>query len=148
MVRFEGSRNLASTPSVVWARLVDPSFLVTCLPDLDRVEQLEPEGARFVLRPGLSFVRGTLQVGLTILEKVPHSSVHYRLNARGIGSSSTVEVVLSLVPQDSGTTLGYVAQVTELGGLLKLVPGGLITGAAQKVVADVLAHVEKNLSPG
>lgn len=148
MVRFEGSRELASAPSVLWARLVDSSFLVACLPDLDRVEQLEPHGAKFILRPGFSFVRGSLQVELTIVEQVPHSGVRYRLKARGIGSSSTVEINITLVPQDAGTNLGYVAQVTELGGLLKLVPGGLISGAAQKVVADVLARVEANLSPG
>jgi carbon monoxide dehydrogenase subunit G len=84
---------------------------------------------------------------MTIVEAVPDASATYRLEARGIGSSSTVEVVLTFGPNGPGTLLHYAAQVAKLGGLLKMVPSGLISGAAQKVVADVLANVEKNLAP-
>jgi hypothetical protein len=35
--------------------------------------------------------------------------------------------------------------VTELGGLLKLVPHGLIQAAAQKVIADVWASIRQRL---
>ncbi len=145
MVRFEGEKHFVQSPSLLWGRLTDPAFLLTCLPDLDRVESVDADGASFVLRPGFSFVRGTLQARLTILAKTPETSARYRLEARGIGSDSTVEVTLTLIPQEGGTLLHHAAEVTQLGGLLKLVPSGLISGAAQKVVADVLSAVEKNL---
>jgi len=147
MVRFHGEKRFACSSSLLWARLTDPAFLLKCLPDLTQVDQVEPDGAAFVLRPGFAFVRGTLRARLTILEKTPETTARYKLDANGIGSSSTVEVTLTLTPQDDGTVLGYAAEVTQLGGLLKLVPSGLISGAAQKVVADVLAGVEKNLAP-
>jgi hypothetical protein len=35
--------------------------------------------------------------------------------------------------------------VTQLGGLLKMVPQGLLQAAAQKVIADAWAALEKKL---
>lgn len=147
MVRFHGEKRFAHPSSLLWARLTDPAFLVTCLPDLAQVDRVDADGAAFVLRPGFAFVRGTLHAQLSFVEKTPETTARYKLDARGIGSTSTVEVTLTFAPQDGGTLLGYAAEVTQLGGLLKLVPSGLISGAAQKVVADVLAAVEKNLAP-
>jgi carbon monoxide dehydrogenase subunit G len=146
MLRFEGEKVFSQPPAIVWARLTDLPFLLSCLPDLDRVESVEGDSAKFVLRPGLAFIRGTLNVQMTLLEKTPETGARYRLEAKGIGSSSTVEASLTLAPQDAGTLLRYVAEVPQLGGLLKLVPSGLIRGAAQKVVADVLASIEKKLA--
>ena len=39
----------------------------------------------------------------------------------------------------------WIAEVKELGGLLKMVPQGLIRGAAQKVLDDAWTAVEAKL---
>jgi uncharacterized protein len=48
-----------------------------------------------------------------------------------------VEAELHFSTTESGTQVNWVGNLTELGGLLKLVPKGLIQAAAQKVIADV-----------
>jgi len=146
MLRFEGDKTFGRPQAEVWAKLTDARFLLECLPDVDQVSVAEADQAVFVIRPGLAFVRGNLDVTARIIEKVEHTSIRYLLLSKGIGSSSTVETLLTLVARDNQTQVHWVAEVKELGGLLKLVPSGLIRGAAQKVIGDVWNRVEAKLA--
>src|SRR6185312_51312 len=107
-----------------------------CVPDVHEVSQQERDEAVFALRPGFAFVRGTLTVNLRVAEAVSPSSVRLALTSKGIGTSSEVEASMTLSPQDAGSRVEWVAEIKQLGGLLKAVPQGLIRGAAQKVLED------------
>jgi carbon monoxide dehydrogenase subunit G len=147
MLHFEGDKDFSRPPQEVWDRLTDARFLVRCIPDVDSVKETTADRAVLILRPGFAFVRGTLEVTLQIAEKTASSSAKVVLHSKGIGSSSTVEAVLSLAPHgETATHVHWVAEVTELGGLLKLVPSGLIRGAAQKVIADAWTAAEAKMS--
>jgi carbon monoxide dehydrogenase subunit G len=141
MVRFEGDRDFPQPPAEVWAKLTDPRFLVTCIPDVESVKDTSADHANLVLRPGLSFARGTLDVNLKVVESVSPTSARIEIHGKGIGSSSDVEATLALTPQDAGTRVHWVAEIKQLGGLLKMVPAGLIRGAAEKVVNDAWTAV-------
>ncbi len=145
MIQFEGDRDFALPPPALWAKLSDASFLVTCIPDVQAVAKSEPSEAVCTIRPGFAFVRGTLELTIRVSEAVPDQSVKLLLRSKGIGNTSTVEALLALAPQQSGTRVHWSAQVTEMGGLLKMVPQGLVRGAAQKVIADAWAAVEARL---
>jgi carbon monoxide dehydrogenase subunit G len=146
MISFEGDRELAPSPAEVWSKLSDARFLVACVPDVESISQSQAERAVCTIRPGLSFVRGSLQLTIAVAEAVPENSVRLLLHTKGIGSSSDVEASLTLAPRDSGTSVHWIAQIQNMGGLLKAVPQGLIKAAAQKVIADVWAAVERQLA--
>ncbi len=141
MVHFEGDRDVPQPPAEVWGKLTDPRFLVTCIPDVQTVKEVSADHANLVLRPGLSFMRGTLEVNLKVVDAVAPSSARMKIVGKGIGSSSDVEATLGLTPQGTGTRVHWVVEIKELGGLLKMVPAGLIRGAAEKVVNDAWAAV-------
>src|SRR5262245_27783519 len=146
MLRFEGQKDFARVaPAALWDRLSDARFLVQCIPDVHQVAQQERQQAVFTLRPGFTFIRGTLEVTMRITEAVSPTSVRVALHSKGIGTSSEVEAVMTLAPLEAGTRVAWVAEVKHLGGLLKAVPHGLIRGAAQKVVSDAWDAVEKRL---
>ena len=147
MTRFEGDRDFPQPPADLFAKLTDASFLATCLPDVEKVSEQEADRAVLTLRPGLSFARGTLEVTLQVVEKTPPTAARMLLTSKGVGSSSKVEASLALAPHDAGTRVHWVAEVKELGGLLKMVPQGLIRGAADKVLNDAWAAVEEKLRP-
>jgi carbon monoxide dehydrogenase subunit G len=148
MLRFEGDRDFPQPPAELFARLGDARFLVGCIPDVEAVREADAGRAELVLRPGFAFVRGTLDVTLRITEKSEPSAVRVALDSRGIGSTSEVEASLALAPADGGTRVHWVAEVKSLGGLLKMVPSGLIRGAAQKVINDAWDRVAAALGPG
>jgi carbon monoxide dehydrogenase subunit G len=146
MIHFEGDKEFAQAPADLWAKVTDARFLVSCLPDVETVKQVEADRAECILRPGFSFVRGTLEINLEVKEKTPTSFARLVSRGKGIGSTSTVEVTLTLAPHDQGTRIHWTADIKELGGLLKPVPQGLIKAAAQKVIADVWRLVEAKLA--
>ncbi len=98
MTRFEGDRDFSLTADALFARLSDARFLVQCIPDVETVISQEADRASLVLRPGFSFVRGTLEVSLLIVDAVAPSSARVLLHSKGIGSSSDVEAALTLAP--------------------------------------------------
>ncbi len=146
MIQFEGDRDFAHPPALVWGRLSDARFLVTCVPGVESVARAEPGETVFTIRPGFSFIRGTLDITARVAEAEPEKSVKLLLHSKGIGSSSVAEVLLALAPHNGGTRVHWQVQVTELGGLLKLAPQGLVRASAQKVIADAWAMVESQLS--
>ena len=147
MLLFEGDRDFAQAPDAVFVKLTDARFLVTCIPDVETLTRVEADQASLVLRPGLSFVRGNLEVELRLSELTAPTSARVVLVSKGIGSSSTVDATLRFAAGlDHGTRVHWSAEVKELGGLLKMVPSGLIRGAAQKVINDVWSIIERNLA--
>ena len=137
MYKFQGEKQIALPLAIVWSKLSNARFLVQCIPDVHAVSKAEPDEAVLTIRPGLAFVHGTLDVKVRISERVPTTQVKVLLHSKGIGATSAVETVLNLSETTAGTWIQWVAEVTELGGLLKLVPGGLIRGAAEKVIRSV-----------
>ena len=146
MLRFEGDRDFPMLPADLFTRLTDADFLAACVPDVDKVSERGPNRAVFTVRPNLAFTRGTLEVTLQVVERTPPASARMSLVSKGVGSGSTVEAALTLAPHDAGTRMHWVAEVKELRGLLKMVPQGLIRGAAQKVLDNAWEAVGVKLS--
>jgi carbon monoxide dehydrogenase subunit G len=146
MLHFEGDRTIPRPPAEVWTRLSDARFLVQCIPDAEIIGEPSQTTAKCKVRPGVAFIRGTLEVVLQVLEAVEPSGIRLALDSKAIGASSSVETNMTLSPQQTGTQIHWTADVKSLGGLLKLIPQGLIRGTAQKVINDVWAQVETKLT--
>jgi carbon monoxide dehydrogenase subunit G len=145
MVHLEGDRDFTQPPSAIWAKLSNGQFLAECVPGMVSIKDASPESAVIVLKPGFSFVRGTLEVTLRRVEATPETALRYEILGKGIGSSSTVESALTLTPEGTGTRVHWVADITNLGGLLKAIPQGLIKASAERVILDTWAAVNEKL---
>ena len=108
-----------------------------------------PDKAAWRVRPKLAFLSGSLDTTATVTARESDTRVTYEMYAKGIGASSTVQAVMTFAPStDGGTTVTWTGEIVSLTGLLKLVPGSLIQGAAKKVIADVWADIHKKLAEG
>jgi carbon monoxide dehydrogenase subunit G len=145
MLHFEDESDLARQPAEVFSELSDARFLAQCIPGVEKVSLSEADRAVCTLRPGFSFVRGTLDVTLTVSERVSEQLTRLAIHSKGVGTTSELQVVLGFAPHEPGTRVHWSADVTQLGGLLKAVPQGLIKGAAQKVIAEAWANVQAKL---
>jgi carbon monoxide dehydrogenase subunit G len=145
MQHFEGERTFSLLPDNLWAKLRDAAFLASCVPEATIQGQATRDRALYQVQPGFSFARGTMEVTLDVLEGAEPTTLKYRLTSKGIGSSNVVETSLTLQPDAAGTRVQWTAEVVSLGGLLKMVPSGLIRGAAQKVIEDVWSGVASRL---
>ncbi len=136
MLQLSGEEHFSRPPAEVWACLADANFLANCLPALESAEQDESGLLVCRVRPGLSFLKGTLKVTLDIRDQQPPKSMRICVTSKGIGSSAVVETSIELSARDTLTQLNWNAEVTKLGGLLKPIGGSLIAAAANKVIAQ------------
>jgi len=145
-MQFDGVHEFGQPAAEVWARLTDARFLAPCLPDLDSVKEADADRAVCVLKPGFSFARGTLEMTMLIRDRVSGVSAKIVMNGKGIGSHSTVEANFTLEPRDDGgCRMKWTAAITELGGLLKAVPRGLVQAAGKKVLDQAWVNVREKM---
>lgn len=144
MIHFEGTESFPHPPAVVQAQLGDAGWVARCVPDAE-VTHAEADRSAWRVKPKLAFVAGTLDTEATITSR-SDNAVRYRITGKGVGASSTVDAALTFRPtDDGGTAIDWTGDITELSGLLKMVPKGLIQSAASKVIADVWTAVRGKL---
>ena len=148
MQSFEGERIFSLPPEQLWPKLRDASYLAACIPDGTPHPGATRDKAVCTVRPGFSFMRGSLEVTIEVIDGQESTSVKFSQLSKGIGSSSEVETALTFAPHERGTKVQWRAEVKNLGGLLKMVPSGLIRGAAQKVIEDVWKGVAEKVIQG
>ena len=145
MIHYEGEKTFPLPAADVAAKLSDAAFLVGCLTDA-KVTEATPDRAAWKLKPTLSFLTGSLDVILEATGREPGKSVAYKVSTKAIGASSTVLTRLEFREADGGTAVRWTGDLTEVTGLLKMVPKGLIQATAQKVIDDVWAAVGAKLT--
>ncbi len=146
MLQFEGEKTLSQAPIDCWTNLTNPRFLSRCIPDIQVVNEPGPDQVRFKLRPGVAFIRGTLEVTIKVERLETERSARYLVHSRSIGSSSDAEATLKFKPENNGTLIKWSVVIKSLGGLLKAVPQGLIQASAQKVLTDIWSAVDNQMT--
>ncbi|HJZ55008.1 MAG TPA: SRPBCC domain-containing protein [Gemmataceae bacterium] len=148
MIHFEGDRSFPLPLADAAAKLSDAGYLAKCLPDA-HVSEATFDRAAWKLRPRLSFLTGSLDTVLEATAREPGRSVAFKVFAKAIGASSTVLTRLEFREAEGGTTaVHWTGDITEVTGLLKMVPKGLLQGTAEKVINDVWAAVSARLTAG
>lgn len=145
-MQLSGTEHFTQPPQLIWERLTDLTHFARVLPKLEKIERSEPQLLECRVKPGLSFLSGTLKLRFEIIEQNPIESARMRIVGKGIGASVTVETSIQLTPDGTGTQLDWQSEVQEIGGLLKPVSRGLIEAAAQKVIADGWDAFRKDLA--
>ena len=141
MIHFDGTEAFNHSPAHLFTPLSDAGWLAAAVPDAE-IAEASPDRAVWKLKPKLSFLTGALETTLAVTARVPNESVTFKVNGKAVGSGSTVVATLALIPTDSGGTIvKWMGEITELNGLLKMVPKGLIQATAQKIIADVWAAI-------
>lgn len=146
MIHFEGEVRFPLPLPEVTEKLSDAGYLARTLTETEIIAAT-PEKAVWRMKPKLSFLTGTQTTEMTRSEHHPDETVTYTLATRSIGASSTVVAHLRFVEDPQGTQVLWSADITEVSGLLKMVPSGLLEGAARKIIEDVWEAVRRRLLP-
>lgn len=115
------------------------------IPDLVSSERVDERTLKCVVRPGFSFLRGTMKLTLTLGDTLPPSSAAMTVSAQSIGVAMDVASQLSISPDGSGARLLWTARIEKLKGLISAVSPGLIKAAADQVIRHAWSQVRKQL---
>jgi len=138
MEPIKGEEIFNAPPAKVFAALTDLDDLAKNIPDVQSATKVDDRTLQCTVKPGFSFIRGTLKSKIHVAEAVPHERVKIIVTATGIGMGMEIEARLKIEPVDGGakSKLIWEAQVMSRTGLASAVPAGLIMGAADKTVKE------------
>ncbi len=145
-MRFEGEYRIKAAQDRIYAVLVDPRAIVRYVPDVEVLE-LADAGADRVegkVRTGVSFLRGTLGVTVTIVERDPPRRARMKVRAQGMGSTFDVETSMTLRADGPETLVAWSADTT-IRGTVASVGARLLPGLVEKKTKEFLEALRADL---
>lgn len=131
---ISGSYSFAATPDRVWALMMDPAAISSCIPGCETLEPDGPDRYRAKITIGLAAITGTYEGVVVITEQSEPSS--YRLEVEGQGKPGFVKgtVAIALRSDGDGTRVDVTGTVQTGGAIARL--GQRLIGAAAKMMQD------------
>lgn len=145
VTEFGGQEQFAATPERLFALLTDLDAMVATIPDLVSAEKVDQRTMKCVVRPGFSFLRGTMKLTITLGETRAPERATMSVAAQGIGVAMTVHSTLDVAADGPGSRLDWSAKIDQLKGLISAVSPGLIKAAADQVIRHAWGQVRKQL---
>lgn len=147
-IEFGGEECFAAPPAKVYALLTNLDSMAATIPDLVSSEKVDERTLRCVVRPGFSFLRGTMRLAIGLGETEPPERATMTVSAQGIGVSMDVVSHLGIAPDGTGSRLTWTAQIDELKGLISAVSPALVKAAADQVIRHAWRQVRQELGEG
>jgi hypothetical protein len=82
-MEISGSYSFNAAPDRVWALLMDPAVLSSCIPGCERFEPDGDDRYRVTLTVGLAAITGTYSGTVVLTDKVPNTSYHLVVEGQG-----------------------------------------------------------------
>ena len=142
---FGGTEQFRASPEKLFALLTDLDALAATIPDLVSAERVDERTLKCVVRPGFSFLRGTMKLAIALVDSTPTESASMSVDAQGIGVAMKIASGLKISPDGDGSRLDWTAAIVERKGLISAVSPGLIKAAADQVIRHAWAAVRKQL---
>jgi uncharacterized protein len=146
-MHYDGSFEVPIQKQKVYDFVVDPAKITSIFPDVQDVRVIDENNFALKAKVGISFIRGMMDVKMSIVERNPPSFA--RMKAKGNGLSSSVELENTFTMEDaaggSGTIVKWAADA-KIAGLMASVGSRLIDAAAQKYVAEIIGSLKEKLS--
>ncbi len=125
---ISGSYTFNAPPARVWALLMDPASISSCIPGCESLEPEGPDRYRARLTVALAAITGTYDGTVVISDQVDNT--WYRLTVEGQGKPGFVKgnAAIALRPDGDGT-------IVEVSGTVQT--GGPIARMGQRLISSV-----------
>jgi hypothetical protein len=129
-----GSYTFTAPPERVWALLMNPDVISTCIPGCDKFEPDGEDRYKATLTVAMAAITGTYNGTVTLAEKVENTS--YKLIGEGQGRPGFVKgsAAIALKPEGGNTHVDVTATVQTGGPIARL--GQRLVGSVSKMMLD------------
>lgn len=131
---ISGSYRFDAPPDRVWALLMDPAVLSSCIPGCEKFEAVGDGRYDITLTIGLAAITGTYNGTVVLADAVPQTS--YRLIVEGQGRAGFAKGNSSIALRaDGAATIVDVSGSVQTGGAIARV-GQRLIGSVAKMMSD------------
>jgi carbon monoxide dehydrogenase subunit G len=146
-MHYDGSFEVPVPRQKVYDFVMDPTKITSIFPDVQDLKIIDENNFTLKAKVGISFIRGMMDVKMSIIERRPPSFA--KMKAKGTGLSSTIELDNTFTMEELaggvGTRVIWAADA-KIGGLMASVGSRLVDAAAQKYVAEIIGSLKEKLS--
>ena len=140
-----GSYTFSARPDKVWALLMDPQVISSCIPGCETFEPLGEDRYRAKLNVALSAITGSYEGTIALSEKVEPAS--YRLTADGQGRPGFVKGSAAIALRGDGeSTVVDVQGTVQAGGPVARVGQRLISSVSKMMMDRFFACLQGKLT--
>lgn len=136
------TREIAASPEVVWAAILDPEVLKQCIPGCEAMEGNPADGFDATVVQKVGPVKAKFSGKVTLRDMDPPRSV--TLGGEGKGGAAGFakgEATVSLAPSETGTALTYDVEA-KVGGKLAQLGSRVIDGFAKKMADQFFTNFQ------
>lgn len=144
MLIFRGEEEIAAKRDRVWLSITNTETLGKLIPNLEKILAIDERGLKCKIRPGFSFVRGTMDLQIRLENLQASDSAKMIIDATGVGTRIEVHSTIQLQDRGESTLLVWTAEVIP-HGLLSHVSEGLLRGAANQLIRELFERARKTL---
>ncbi len=144
-MQMSDTRQIAATPAQVYAALLDPEMLKTCVPGATEVSGSPEEGFIATVVQKVGPVKATFKGEVEITDMVPDTSL--RIDGAGKGGAAGFAkggADVRLVATDGGCELSYDVEA-KVGGKLAQLGSRIIDGFAKKMADQFFNNLQETL---
>jgi carbon monoxide dehydrogenase subunit G len=142
---LSGSYTFNAPPDRVWALLMDPAVLSSCIPGCERFEPDGDDRYTVTLTVGLAAITGTYTGTVILTDMIPQTS--YRLVVEGQGRPGFVKGSSAIALRAEGTTTTVdVSAAVQTGGPIARVGQRLISGVAKMMMDRFFSCLQSKLT--
>ncbi|MBB3993163.1 hypothetical protein GGR95_000791 [Sulfitobacter undariae] len=144
-MQMSDTRQIAATPAQVYAALLDPEMLKSCVPGATEVEGSPEEGFVATVVQKVGPVKATFKGEVTISDMV--QDVSLRLDGAGKGGAAGFAkggADVRLVETEGGCELSYDVEA-KVGGKLAQLGSRIIDGFAKKMADQFFNNLQETL---
>jgi uncharacterized protein len=142
---ISGSYTFDAPPDRVWALLMDPAVISSCIPGCDRFEPNGENSYRARLTVALAAITGTYEGIVTLSDLAPATS--YRLTVDGQGKPGFVKGSSGVTLRaDGATTIVEVTGTVQTGGPIARLGQRLIGGVSKMMLDRFFACLKGKLA--
>ena len=145
-IKLAGDFTVKKTPEEVYGFLVDPNRFCPLLPDFQSIEVVDPKNFLVKLSVGISHIRGTAAVKMTLVEAQCPRRAAYEGRGEVPGGSTTIRAQFQIEEMPDGQTkVKWSGQSSVLGRIISLA-GGLLEPLGKKNVQKLIDGLQKALA--
>ncbi|OLD00339.1 MAG: hypothetical protein DMG35_16445 [Acidobacteria bacterium] len=145
-IKLAGDFTVKKTPNEVYSFLVDPNRFCPLLPDFQSMEILDPKNFLVKLSVGVSHIRGTAALKMTLVDEQRPTQAVYEGKGEVPGGSATIRAQFQLEEVSGGQTkVKWSGQSSVLGRVISLA-GGLLEPLGKKNVQKLIDGLKKALA--
>ena len=144
-IKFGGDFIAKKKPEEVYDFLVDPNRFCPLLPDFQSMELIDDKNFLVKLSVGISHIRGTAAVKMSLVEMQRPKRALYEGNGDVPGGSATLRAGFDLESAPGGNTKVTWSGQSNVMGRIASLAGGLLQPLAKKNVQKLIDGLQKAL---